>query len=71
MSPGLCTLHHRVPLEHAGHDGGEVDRIPGFPVDTYVLTPTDAHTVSVTLPDGRVEAFELAASPASQAGVRS
>jgi len=46
----------------------EVQRIPGFPVDTYVLAPTDAHTVSLTLPDGKVEAFELTTTPASQLG---
>ena len=30
---------------------------------SYALIPTDAHTVSLTLPDGRVEQFDLVVSP--------
>jgi hypothetical protein len=46
----------------------QVDVVPGL-VPTYVLSPSDAHTVSLTLPDGKVEAFELTVTPSSQLGV--
>ena len=32
------------------------------------LTPTDAHKVSVTLPDGRIEEFDMQVSPTSGLG---
>jgi YD repeat-containing protein len=36
----------------------------GFPIPTYVLSPDEVHKVSLALPDGHVEEFDLTTTPA-------
>ena len=58
----IQTLRIRANREQG--TGWQVNRSGSF-FPTYTLVPTDAHKVSLSLPDGRVEEFDLVPEPSS------
>ncbi len=59
----LQTLRLRVNREQGS--GWQVNKSGGF-FPTYTLVPNQSHVVSITLPDGKVEQFDLSTEPSSQ-----
>lgn len=62
----LQTMRLRVSREHGSAWHVDLIEVPGpfgFPIPTFVLVEDDVHKVSLTLPDGHVEEFDLTPTP--------
>ena len=54
----------KVSVNRVQGTGWQVNKSGGF-IPTYSLAGTDEHKVSITLPDGKIEEFDLTPSPSS------